>query len=115
VIIERWAWFEPDPVGMSEDELERLVQQRRMKPLWLDLPTTGQHSAVMQVYIVPLRVLARPKNPYSSRWRVGEPWCHSCNTTFFWDKNVREVPSYPVGGNGIGRGTRCLLCGHTVA
>ena len=112
--IRRWQWFEPDPVGMEEHELEALVQSRRMSPLWLELNREDGWGEEMRVYVVPRSVLARPVDPQRPRGYCGEPWCHRCNETLFWDPNVKEVPSYPVGLPGsFVQGIRCMNCGHT--
>ena len=113
-IVRQWAWFQPDPVGMAENEIERLVQRREMKPLWVKLHTFDGWCEEIRVFVVPKRVLARPADPELPRGYCGEPWCHRCNETFFWDPNITEVPSYPVGLPGsFVQGVRCLKCGHT--
>lgn len=110
-----WTWFEPDPVGMEEDAIERLVQSRRMNPLRVNiLLCRAGWGEEMRAFVVPKRVLARPAAPDRPRGYLGEPWCHRCNETFFWDPNVEEAPWCPVGAPGsFVQGVRCLKCGLT--
>ena len=112
--VRSWTWFDPDPVGMEECEIERLVQSRQMKPLQIEFHAYDGWGEEMRAFVVPKRVLARPVDPELPRGYCGEPWCHRCNSTFFWDPEVKEVDWYPVGLPGsFVQGVRCFRCGHT--
>lgn len=103
--VEGWSWFDPDPTGMDESELERLVQYRHMRPLYIQLRVSATRREQITATIVPWRVLDRPCNKDSRWWYFGEPWCHRCNETVFWDPAIEAVPSVR-----DGRGFRCATC-----
>lgn len=94
------SWFNPDP-SLPEEKLERLIQRRIMKPLEI----FDSHGCCATVYIVPQKALKRPENKYSRWWIYGEPWCHKCNPTFFWDPDTE-----PVAAVRNGCGLRCCEC-----
>lgn len=107
--VQGWTWFDPDPIGMGETELESLVQYRHMRPLRIRLGFPENKREDITATLVPWRILDRPGKE-DNRWACyGEPWCHRCNETFFWDPGVEEVPSVP-----NGRGLRCARCRHAL-
>lgn len=99
-------WFCPGPEDVG-DALEDYVQKRKMTPLDISTRRAGDDWARTRMYIIPPSVLKRPENTYSMAWFYGEPWCHKCNETFFWSKNVVEAPTYR-----SGRGLICGVCGY---
>lgn len=101
----RYEWFSPDPVGMLEADLEEMVQYRRMTPLTVLIANPEGKYQRHTVYVVPQSVLARPKNDFSRFSRFGEPWCHTCNKTFFWSEDHEEVYAYISQG-----GKKCSIC-----
>ncbi|MBN1670491.1 MAG: hypothetical protein JXR37_05640 [Kiritimatiellae bacterium] len=107
-VIERldsYAWFWPDPLDV-DFSLDTLIQRRLMKPLsLLARRLDGKWERVL-LHIVPESVLQRPRNRLSFWWYYGEPWCHRCNKTLFWDPAVEEVDSYRHGDGRV-----CAQCG----
>lgn len=87
--MEKWTWFDPNPIDLQEDKIETLVQRRLMKPLMLQGEPSGTEQWFIQVYVVPESVLHRPPSP-DTGYYYGEPWCKQCNDTFFWSPDVKE-------------------------
>jgi hypothetical protein len=101
----QWHWFHPNPRSHDSARQYDLVQHRKMTPLTIVAETADGTWRETLIYLVPPEVLRRPPSDTSCS-SVGEPWCHRCNATFFWDPTTREVPTLRSSRDAL----RCTQC-----